>query len=186
MTTQFLKIGHGGLTILSYVLVFGCLAGCGGAFVVGGVRGGGGGSDSDNGGGGGGDTADDEIGIRFVNTSDLDVDTQFFATNDVLENPREDLFQPEYRVQSSIGVAGTGIVQAGSDDEITFPCTENTFLGTQGGEFLDPDRGTLIAEGQSRFARVGDNFDCGNVVIFGYTEEGGEYDSTPPIPDFRD
>ncbi len=88
MTTQLLKIGHGGLTILSYVLMFGCLAGCGGSFVVGNVSGGGGGgSDSDNG-GGGGETADDEIGIRFVNNSDLDVDTQFFATNDALENPR--------------------------------------------------------------------------------------------------
>ena len=113
------------------------------------------------------------------------MDTQFYATNDVLDNPAEDLFQPQYRIQTSIGLAGTGILQADSQDEITFPCTENTFLGTQGGEFLDPDRGTLVAEGQSRIARVGENFDCGNVVIFGYTEEGGEYDSTPPVVDSR-
>ena len=48
-------------------------------------------------------------------------------------------------------------------------------MGTEGGEFLDPDRGTLLATGQRRILRVDlGNFDCGNTVIFGFTEQGGD------------
>lgn len=183
MTSAILTIRPSVRTRLLAILVIGCLAGCSGGVAV--TTGGGSGSSQPSNGGGTGGAAEDEINVRFFNDSDLDVDTQFYATNDLLENPREELFQPQYRIQASIGVAGTGIVQAGSEDEITFPCTPNTFLGTEGGEFLDPDRGTLVATGQPRFARVGDNFDCGNTVIFGYAQEDGEYDSTPPLPDFR-
>ncbi|MHC4236247.1 MAG: hypothetical protein ACYSUQ_14110 [Planctomycetota bacterium] len=168
------------------VLVATGLAGCAtGAGVDGGD---GNGTSTDEGSGSGGDRAvgDDEVSIRFVNTSDLDVDTQFYAANEALENPREDLFQPRFRIQESIGVAGTGIVQAGTQDEITFPCSANTFLGTAGGEFRDPDRGTLLATGQLRFSRVGDSFDCGNTVVFGFANDGDDYDSVPPIPDSRD
>lgn len=167
------------------VLVGIWLTGCG---VSASVRasGGGGGSSDGNGGGGSSPAGEDEIRVRFVNSSDLDVDTQFYAANEPLDDPREDLFQPKYRIQESIGVAGTGIVQAGTQDEITFPCSTNTFVGTAGGEFLDPDRGTLVATGQLRFSRVGDSFDCGNTVVFGYKKEGSDYDSVPPIPDSRD
>ncbi len=162
------------------------LAGCSAGVSVG--TGGGSGTprDGNGGNGDGGSPGADEIRIRFVNTSDVDVDTQFFATNDALEDPLEDLFQPKYRRQESIGVAGTGIVQAGTDDQITFACTENTVLGTEGGEFLDPDRGTLLATGETRVVMVGPNFDCGNTVIFGFANDGNDYNSVPPIPDSRD
>lgn len=163
------------------------LTGCGVSASVRAGDGGGGGSSDGNGDGGGSPAGEDEVRIRFVNSSDLDVDTQFYAANDALADPGEDLFQPKYRIQESIGVAGTGIIQAGTEDEITFPCTEDTVLGTEGGEFLDPDRGTLLATGQRRILRVDlGNFDCGNTVIFGFTEQGGDYDSVPPIPDSRD
>jgi len=159
-------------------------AGCSGSIEVGG-GGGGGGAGGGGGGGGGGTPTPDEIRIRLVNDSDVDVDTQFYAANTALENPAEELFAPAYRVQAGIGVAGTGIVQADTDDEIVLPCGADTIIGTAGGQFLDPDTGTPLGQGQTRLLTVGSNFDCGNTLIFGYTGNGGDYDSVPPIPDSR-
>lgn len=184
MTSPTLKIRHGTAVGLSLVLTAGYLAGCGGVVAV--SSGGGGGKTQPQNGGNAGGVAEDEIGLRFLNDSNVDVDTQFYATNDVLDDPSEDLFQPQYRIQSSIGVAGTGIVEADDDDEITFPCTGSTIVGTEGGEFLDPDRGTLLATGQPRLLRIDENFDCGNTVIFAYTGTSEEdYTTLPPVVDSR-
>lgn len=187
MTTRLLKIGHGGLTILSYVLAFGCLAGCGGAFVIGGVSGGGGGSDPDDGGGGGGDAAEDEILILFINQSDVGVDTEFYATNDVLQDASEELFVPAYRITMDIGLFSTGSLAAGESAEITYPCTDTTMIGTEGGTFKDERFGTPLATGEPRILqrRLG-SFDCGNTIIFAYTGTSeDDYNAAPPVVDSR-
>lgn len=128
----------------------------------------------------------DEIVVRLINNSDVDVDTQFYFANEPLEDPSEDLFAAQYRVQTGLGVAGTGIIQAGTEDELGRPCSEATYVGTDGGEFLNPDSGELAGTGKRRLLRIGENFDCGNTLIFAFTEENGEYDSVPPVVDSRD
>ena len=136
--------------------------------------------------GGNDSTEPDELVIRFINNSDVDVDTQFYFANEALDDPGTELFAPKFLVQTGVGVAGTGIIEAGQDDQITRPCSATTYLGTEGGEFLDPNTGELLATGQARLLRVGESFDCGNTLLFSYTGENGEYDSEPVIPDFRD
>ena len=85
-----------------------------------------------------------------------------------------------------IGAFGSGVVQSGQADEISFPCTDTTVLGTAGGKYRDPDLGTLLGSGQARIIEVSLNFDCGNTIIFTYRGEGGEYSTEPPIVDFTD
>lgn len=140
---------------------------------------------------GGGQAAADEVLVRFINLSDADVDTQFHATNMSLDDPPNDLIDPQFAVQTELGVFGSGVLltdQTGefSVDEITFPCSETTILGTAGGEYLDPDLGTPLATGQSRVVQVGINFDCGNTIIFTFTGSEGEYTTEPAFVDFSD
>ena len=182
MTSAILTIRPSVHTRLLTILVTGCLAGCGGGVAV--TTGGGGSPQPSNGGSSGG-AADDQISVRFLNDSDAAVDTQFYATNDLLDDPSEDLFQPQYRIQTGVGLAGSGLLEVDTDDEITFPCTDNTVVGTEGGEFQDPDLGTLLATGQQRILRLGDNFDCGNTIIFAYTGSNGNYTTEPPVVDSR-
>jgi len=129
--------------------------------------------------------AEDEVRIIFLNESDVAVDTQFYFANEPLDDPGEDLFEPRFLVQAYVGVPGTGIVLAGDESELIRPCSGTTYLGTDGGEFLDPG-GQVLATGQRRLLRVGESFDCGNTVIFAYTGAAGDYDSAPPVVDSRD
>lgn len=128
----------------------------------------------------------DQVVIRFLNSSDVDVDTEFYATNEPLNDPRTELFATEYRIQVGIGAFGSGVVQSGQADEIAFPCTDTTVLGTAGGKYRDPDLGTLLGSGLARIIEVSLNFDCGNTIIFTYRGEDGEYSTEPPIVDFTD
>ncbi len=163
---------------LTAAVVPGCTVGVGG--------GGDGGSDNPPGNtaGGGGTAGQDEIAIRFINQSDVPVDTQFFFVNQPVDNPSVDLFDVANSVQTSIGIHG--ILTSGQEDQITMPCSPDTILGTEGGEFLDPETLAHLADGTTRIARSGESFDCGNTVIFWYVGEAGDYDSQPPIPDVRD
>jgi hypothetical protein len=150
-------------------------------------QGGGGGDQDDDFEPGSSDQADiDQIVVRFFNASDADVDTEFYATNEPLEDPATDLFSAENRVQVGIGAFGSGVVQSGDNDQIDFPCTENTVVGTAGGRYRDPDLGTLLGTGQARVIEVGLNFDCGNTIIFTYTGDNGDYSTEPPLVDFTD
>jgi hypothetical protein len=128
----------------------------------------------------------DQVVIRFLNSSDVDVDTEFYATNQPLDDPPTELFAAEYRVQVGIGAFGSGVVLSGQADEIVFPCTDTTVLGTAGGKYRDPDLGTLLGSGQARIIKVSLNFDCGNTIIFTYRSEDGEYSTEPPMVDFTD
>lgn len=136
----------------------------------------------------GGDTqpAEDEVVVKFINLSDVVVDPEFYATNDALDDPGDELFVPAYRIQTGIGLAATSRLASGESDEITYPCTETTLLGTAGGKYLDPELGTTLATGQLRWVEVEINFDCGNRIIFTYRGENGTYTTEPPLVDFTD
>ncbi|MCH7813113.1 MAG: hypothetical protein IID40_03740 [Planctomycetes bacterium] len=165
---------------LTAAVVAGCTVG-----VVGG--GGEGGSDNppgNTGGGGGGTAGENEVAIRFVNQSDVPVDTRFFFANQPSDDPSVDLFDVANLVQTRIGIHG--ILISGQEAEIIKPCSPDTIFGTEGGEFLEPDTLAHLAFGTTRIARFGESFDCGNTVIFWYVGEAGDYDSQPPIPDVRD
>jgi hypothetical protein len=130
--------------------------------------------------------SNDRIRVRFLNQSDVDVETNFFAANEEMIVPRDDLFQDNFKITSAIGVAGTGIVRAGETDEIAYPCGDWTAVGTLGGRYLDPNLGTELSVGQRRVLTVGDNFDCGDTILFAYTGSNGGYFTPPPIVDFRE
>ena len=133
--------------------------------------------------GGNGDDADrqrDDVGIdsvlvAFVNLTSVDVDTEFYASNEEMTDVEEELFVPANRIQVGIGVAGTGILLSGTDDSIEVPCTDDLVLGTTGGTFKDPDLGTSLGTGDVRILTEGLVFDCGDALTFTYSENNGEF-----------
>ncbi len=127
-----------------------------------------------------------EVLVRFLNLTDVDVDTEFYAANEPLADPTTELFSDAYLVQAGIGVFGSGVVLAGQTDEIVLPCADATALGTAGGRYLDPDLGTVLAEGQTRLVTAGLNFDCGNTLIFSFRGAAGDYTTEPVLVDFTD
>jgi hypothetical protein len=144
---------------------------------------------TDDAGGGGSDdleAGEQEVLVRFINLSDVVVDPEFYATNEPLEDPRNELFVPAYRIQTGIGLAATSRLGPGDFDEITYPCTDTTVMGTAGGKYLDINLGTTLGTGQVRWLVVEVNFDCGNRIIFTYRGEDGDYSTEPPLVDFTD
>ena len=132
---------------------------------------------------GSGDDADrqrDDVGIdtvlvAFVNLTSVDVDTEFYASNEEMTDVEAELFVPANRIQVGIGVAGTGILLSGTDDSIEVPCTDDLVLGTTGGTFKDPDLGTSLGTGDVRILTEGLVFDCGDTLTFTYSEDNGEF-----------
>ena len=99
--------------------------------------------------------APEEVLVRFRNFAESEaVNVEFYATNEPLETVPDDLFQEDYKVTNSIGVAGTGIVQPLRADAITFPCTESLTLGTTGGSFSDNETGEARGVGTSASSHV--------------------------------
>jgi len=121
------------------------------------------------------DVASENVLVAFVNLTTVDVDTEFYATNEPLDDKQTDLFVPGNRIQVGIGVAGTGILLSGTEDAIEFPCTPDLVLGTTGGTFKDPDLGTALGMGDARILSVGLIFDCGDAMTFTYGQEDGEF-----------
>lgn len=133
--------------------------------------------------GGSGDDADrqrDDVGgdivlVAFVNLTSVDVDTEFYASNEPMTDVAAELFVPANRIQVGIGVAGTGIMLSGTADAIEVPCTDDLVLGTTGGTFKDPDLGTALGTGDVRILTEGLVFDCGDTLTFTYAEDDGEF-----------
>ena len=116
------------------------------------------------------------VTVRFQNfTLDDAVDVEFFATNDILEMLPDELFAPENHISTSIGVAGTGILQPLTADTIELPCTESTTVGTMGGSFVDNETGEPTGLGVARWAQEGPLGLCGATVTFSYSGGDGEY-----------
>jgi hypothetical protein len=116
----------------------------------------------------------DPISVRFVNTTQAVVETEFYTTNGPIANVPGDLFDTGNLVTRGIGVAGRGLLPPATADTIELPCTVGMLVGTTGGRFEDPDLGTLLGEGVQRYVIQGAVFDCGATVTFTYkvTEAG--------------
>ena len=178
----------GAVLLLTTALAFAAAAGCAArvATRVTGTGGSGSAGEDSADGGGGAQPTPDEVVIRFLNLTDVGVDTQFHITNEPLEDPQAQLFDVRFRLQTGIGAFSSGRLLPDESADIIFPCTETTVMGTAGGEFLDPELATPITTGQARILQVGDNFDCGNTILFTFRGQNGDYSTEPPIVDFRD
>lgn len=119
---------------------------------------------------------EDTVAIRFRNlTADEAVDVEFHATNESLQDLPDDLFVAENLVTTSVGVAGTGIIQPWQQDAIEFPCTANLTIGTRGGSFTDSESGEPRGVGTPRWAQEGPLGLCGAVVTFDFIGDGVEF-----------
>jgi len=133
-----------------------------------------------------GQTADPEqleeqtVLIRFVNnTVEEAVDVQFYATNDQLEMLPDGLFDQEgYLVTTDVGVAGSGLIEPGKSDAISFPCTDSLSIGTLGGAFLDNDSGEQRGQGEARWLQEGGLSLCGATVTFVFSGDGETFDTS--------
>ena len=122
----------------------------------------------------GGDGPDATVTVRFRNLTTSDaVDVEFFATNEPVDNLPDDLFLDSNSVTASIGLAGSGLIGPGQEDEIEFPCTEDLVLGTLGGTFLDDESGDPQGTGDQRWSEEGPQFSCGATIVFEYSKVGG-------------
>jgi len=121
------------------------------------------------------DVGVDSVLVAFVNLTSVDVDTEFYASNEEMADVEAELFVPANRIQVGIGVAGTGILLSGTDDSIEVPCTDDLVLGTTGGTFKDPDLGTSLGTGDVRILSEGLVFDCGATLTFTYSEDNGVF-----------
>lgn len=122
------------------------------------------------------------VTIRFANLSFTEaVHVDFYATNVPILNLPEELFVPANIITASVGVAGTGVVEARSTDEIKFPCTVNLSLGTTGGRFIDNESGEAKGLGTARWLQEGPLAVCDGVVIFAYRSETTGFDTTVAV-----
>ncbi|MCH7838657.1 MAG: hypothetical protein IID38_00265 [Planctomycetes bacterium] len=118
---------------------------------------------------------DDEVLVRFVNlTADDAVNIQFHATNTKLVAVPDDLFVEENLITRDLGLAGSGLLAPRTQDEITFPCTDELTLGTLRGEFLDAQTGDVRGNGVRRWAREAPLGLCGFVVTFEFDRDGDD------------
>ena len=127
--------------------------------------------------GGSQDPPPEFVTIRFVNASpDQALQVEFYATNEPLEAIPEDLFADDiYLVLESIGVAGSGLLEPGDQDEIQFDCTETLTIGTLGGEFRDNETGEVLGRGDELYKAPGGFSLCGGTAVYTYSSTGGEY-----------
>ncbi len=128
--------------------------------------------------------SEDMVAIRFRNlTADEAVNVEFYATNDSLEDLPDDLFVDDNLLTTSIGVAGTGIIQPWQVDAIEFPCTANLTIGTHGGRFVDSESGEPRGIGTPRWAQEGPLGLCGAVVTLEFAGDGVEFTTVLSIGD---
>ena len=114
--------------------------------------------------------------IRFRNYGAIEaVDVEFYAATTALADLPADLMVPDNRIQSSVGVAGTGIITPLSEDVIEYPCSADLTVGTAGGQFLDNETGAVLGVGQPRWAEEGPLNLCGHTITFEFYAEGGVY-----------
>ena len=111
------------------------------------------------------DRNEDTVRVRFRNLTRTEaVNVEFHVSNTALDDLPDDLFVDEHLVTESIGVAGTGIIEPQTDDEIDLPCTDGLTLGTSGGVFLDNDTGQERGVGTARWVQESPLGLCGSIV----------------------
>jgi len=116
------------------------------------------------------------VTIRFRNVAVNEaVNVEFYATNDPTVTLPDDLFVPENSITTSVGVAGTGLLQPLQDDTIEFPCTPDLVVGTLGGTFLDNETGEVIGSGVARWAQETALGLCGYKILFEFGNDFGTF-----------
>ncbi|GEM_PF-974082 len=129
----------------------------------------------------------DTVTVVFRNQTETDaVDVQFYASNAVLVNVTQELFVDANKVVSSIGVAGTGIIQPGDADVISLPCANDLSIGTAGGRFLDNETGAVSGQGVMRWVQERPLGLCGGVVRIDFSESGANFETSIRILDIAD
>jgi len=129
----------------------------------------------------------DTVTIVFRNQTVTDaVDVQFFASNAILLNVTQELFVDANKVVSSIGVAGTGIIQPGDADVISLPCANDLSVGTAGGRFLDNETGAVSGQGIMRWVQERPLGLCGGVVRLDFYEDGANFRTSIRVLDITD
>ncbi len=124
------------------------------------------------------------VTIRFRNFAVTEaVNVEFYASNNPLAEIPDDLFVEENLVTSSIGVAGTGILEPLSEDTLDFLCTGDLVLGSLGGSFLDNETGDQLGEGEPRWAQDSALELCGREVLFEFSSVAGEFSVRISISD---
>lgn len=126
--------------------------------------------------------SEETVTIRFRNlTDDEAVDVQFYASNNPLDALPDDLLVEENLVTTSVGIAGTGIIQPWQEDIIEYPCAANLTLGTAGGSFVDNETGEPRGVGTERWVQEGPLALCGSVVTFEFAGKGVDFTTTLTI-----
>lgn len=129
----------------------------------------------------------DSVTVVFRNRTEADaVDVQFHASNAVLANVSSELFVDANKVVSSIGVAGTGIIEPGEADVISLPCADDLSIGTSGGRFLDNETGAVRGQGVARWVQERPLDLCGAVVRVDFSENGASFETSIRILDLAD
>lgn len=120
------------------------------------------------------------VTVILANESDVAVDTQLFVLNDVNNPQVDELFAERNQFRRGIGFLSLGILAPGEIVEVTLDCGSALTVGTTGGQFLDPETGDEITNGDTpRTATLGPQFDCLGTVVFTYRlDENGVGTST--------
>lgn len=110
---------------------------------------------------------DDIVEIKLVNAGPLAVDVEFFLSDDPGVSSPEMLFVEANAFREGIGFLSLGILDIGESVELSLDCPDSLFVGTTGGQFLDPASGEVLLLGdKQRWARLGPQFDCGDTIAF--------------------
>ena len=127
----------------------------------------------------------DQVVVRFVNlTQGEAVDVEFFASPTSPGVLPDDLFQEANRLVTSIGVAGTGIVEPQTQDAIALPCVDGLVLGTRGGRFVEVESGEPRGAGVQRWLAQTPLGLCGGMVSFEFGKVGDSFTTVVRIQDW--
>ena len=127
----------------------------------------------------------DQVVVRFVNLTEGEaVDVEFYASPTTPGVLPDDLFQESHRIVTSIGVAGTGIVEPQTQDAIALPCVDGLVLGTRGGRFVEVESGEPRGAGVSRWLAQVPLGLCGGMVSFEFGKTGDAFTTVVRIEDW--
>lgn len=124
------------------------------------------------------------VTVRFRNLSASEaVNVEFYASTAPLSAIPNDLFVEDNLVTSSIGVAGTGILEPLREDTLAMTCNSDLVIGTLGGSFLDNETGALLGLGQSRWSQDSAQGLCGREVLLEFGRFSGDFGTRLSIED---
>lgn len=125
----------------------------------------------------GGSGSDTTILIRFINSSDVGVDPEFYINETAVS--RDALFADENKF-TAFGDFNLGLIGAGDMATVTINCADARVLGIRGAKFGN-DQTSPIATGRAIVMAEGNVFDCGDRITFRFTGSNGNYDTNSGV-----